>query len=394
MVSKLENFKRALKINLPARRSAFLWGARQTGKSTYLKLHFPKSIRYDLLQSDVYLKLLKKPQLLREELLYQKPSRSQQPIIIDEVQKIPLLLDEIHWLIENANLQFLLCGSSARKLKRSHANLLGGRAWRYEMYPLTFQEIPDFNLLQALQRGLLPSHYPDPHYKKSLKAYVNDYLTEEIKAEGLARNLASFAKFLDAVSYSNGQLLNYTNIASDCGVDNKTVKEYFEILKDTHLGYDLLPLSKKKGRKSILSTPKFYLFDVGVANFLSNTQINILKGEAAGKSLEQLLFCELMAYRSYKEKNFSLNYWKTKTGLEVDFILNKNEIYIETKISQNVKKGDFKGLNALIDESKPKNAYLVCLEKTPRIVTSDKGQKITILPVYEFLKKLWKNEII
>src|SRR3989338_489230 len=190
-------YKRRLDIQLPKGQSAFLWGARQTGKSTYLRGRFPSSIRYDFLQSDLYLSFLKQPHRLLEELL-EKPALSlQQPVILDEVQKIPLLLDEVHWLIENKKIGFILCGSSARKLKRERANLLGGRAWRYEMHPLVFPEIPDLDLLRALNQGLLPAHYETDYPEQALKAYVAEYLTEEIKAEGLSRNLAAFAKFLD-----------------------------------------------------------------------------------------------------------------------------------------------------------------------------------------------------
>ncbi len=390
-VRKNSMFLRRLKIDLSHGQSCFLWGARQTGKSSYLRAQYSNSIYFDLLESDIFLSLLKTPSLLREELIQKSQNSVQDPIIIDEIQKVPLLLDEVHWLIENKKLQFILCGSSARKLKRGHANLLGGRAWRYEMYPLVSSEIPDFNLLQALNRGLLPRHYQEDYFKKSLKAYVNDYLTEEIRAEGLTRNLPAFSKFLDAVAYSNGELVVYNNISSDCGVDSKTVKEYFEILVDTHLGYFLPPLLKKKGRKTITATPKFYLFDVGVANLISKTIVEELRGTSAGRSFEHFIFMELMAYRSYSEKDFELNFWRTKTGLEVDFIINEDLIYIESKISDYVKTTDLKGLRALIEEKKPKRAIVVCNEKRPRRLS---GTHIEILPWKDFLNELWSNQLI
>ena len=393
-MNSIIDLNRLLRIKLPPRQSAFLWGARQTGKSTYLKAKFPNSLYFDLLQSDLFLLFTKEPQRFREEILHKKPLLHQQPIIVDEVQKVPLLLDEIHGLIENHKLQFILCGSSARKLKRGHANLLGGRAWRYEMLPLVFPEIPNFDLLQALNRGLLPPMYLNSAYEKSLKAYVIDYLTQEIQAEGLSRNLHAFSKFLDSVAYSNGELVVYKNIASDCGVDAKTVKEYYEILLDTHLGYFLKPLVKKKGRKTISATSKFYLFDVGVANALSKTKISELRGAACGKSFEQFLLMELIAYRSYKDLDFELNFWKTKTDLEVDFVLNTDEIYIESKISDNIKKSDLTGLQALVDEKHPRRALVVCQEKRPRILTLDVGGKIEILPWRNFLSDLWSGKII
>ena len=262
------------------------------------------------------------------------------------------------------------------------------------MYPLVFPEIPNFDLLRALNRGLLPSIYLSPAYQKSLKAYVADYLTQEIKAEGLSRNLQAFSKFLDSVAYSNGELVVYNNIASDCGVDAKTVKEYYEILIDTHLGYFINPLVKKKGRKTISATSKFYLFDMGVANTLSKTKIVELRGAAAGKSFEQFLFTELMSYRSYQELDFELNFWRTKTDLEVDFVINADEIYIESKISDNIKKSDLTGLWALIDEKRPKRAIVVCQEQRPRMLTLDNGDKIEILPWRNFLEDLWTGKII
>lgn len=385
-------FKRLLKIDLPKKQSAFLWGARQTGKSTFLKENFPDSIRYDLLESDTYLKLLKEPYRLREELLTKQKITS--PIIIDEVQKVPLLLDEIHWLIENTDYNFILCGSSARKLKRGQANLLGGRAWRFEMFPLVFPEIANTNLLQAFNQGLLPSHYLSSHPSRSLKAYVNDYLTEEIKAEGLTRNLAGFSKFLDAAAFSNTQLVAYKNIASDCGVDAKTVKQYFDILTDTHLGSCLMPLHKKRGRKTISATPKFYFFDVGIANYLTKVTLKELKGPQAGISFENFIHNEIKAYQSYKEKNFDLNFWRTKTGLEVDFILDHDRVYIEAKISTRIRASDLKGLNALMDETRCKRALIVCLENQSRLITNSKGHEIEIMPWDQFLNHLWQGKII
>lgn len=386
-------FNRFLNLSLARGRSAFLWGARQTGKSTYLRSKFPQSLYFDLLESDLFLSLTKEPHKFREEILYRKPSLQEQPIIVDEVQKVPLLMDEIHGLIENHKFQFILCGSSARKLKRGHANLLGGRAWRYEMYPLVFPEIPNFDLLHALNTGLLPAIYLDQSYEKSLSSYVIDYLTEEIRAEGLSRNLHAFSKFLDSVAYSNGELVVYKNIASDCGVDAKTVKEYYEILIDTHLGHFLNPLVKKKGRKTIIATPKFYLFDTGVANYLSKTKVVALRGAAAGKSFEHFLFNELIAYRSYQSLDFDINFWRTKTNLEVDFVINTDEVYIESKISENIKANELTGLFALIDEKRPKNAIVVCQEKRPRVISKE-GAEIKILPWQRFLEDLWSGKII
>lgn len=241
--------KRLLKLNLPKKQSAFLWGARKTGKSTYLREHFPGSITYDLLKTDELTRLLASPHLLREELIALSSKQLHQPIIIDEIQKIPLLLNEVHWLIENKQISFILCGSSARKLKHGAANLLGGRAWRFNFYPFVYKEIHHFDLLRAFNHGLLPSHYLSDQPLRMLRSYVNDYLKEEIQQEGIVRNLPAFARFMELVGFTNGQLLNFSNIARDCAVDAKTVKEYYQILQDTLLGYLIFPFHKKIKRE-------------------------------------------------------------------------------------------------------------------------------------------------
>ncbi len=388
-MSELVSYQRLLDMALPSKQSAFLWGARKTGKSTFLQKRFPNSLRYDLLQSDLFFRLLKEPHLLREELIQINPEKLKYPVIIDEIQKIPALLNEIHWLIENKNIQFILCGSSARQLKREHANLLGGRAWRYELYPLCAKEIPDFNLVRALNQGLIPSHYLSTNYKKSLKAYVQDYLKEEIRAEGLARNLPAFSRFLDSAAYSQGELVNFSNIARECGVDSKTVREYYEILQDTHLGYLIEPYRNKKSRQILTETSKFYFFDTGLANFLTKNTIQELRGEAAGRSFEHWILLELLACRSYKELDFNISYWRTKSGLEVDFILGSPAVPVEVKVSDKIYKEDLKGLIAFIDEYHPPKALVVCNEKRARKITLASQETIEILPWKEFLEQLW-----
>jgi len=243
----METLQRKLSIELPERQSAFLWGPRKTGKSTLLHQSFPRSIYYDLLDTDVALELAKRPALLKEQLAAQSPDRLSEPIVLDEVQKVPGILDEVHWLIENRGLRFLLCGSSARKLRRGQANLLGGRAWRFELFPFVTAELDRVDLLRAVNSGMLPSHYFGRNYRRSLSAYVRDYLKEEIFAEGLTRNVPAFSRFLDAVGYSHGQLTNYANIARDCGVDSKTVKEYYQILVDTLLAWRVEPAGNHQG---------------------------------------------------------------------------------------------------------------------------------------------------
>ena len=381
--------KRVLNIELPLGQSAFLWGARKTGKTTFLKQNFADSIRYDFLKTDLFIDISKKPALLREELLAQPTEKTSKPIILDEVQKVPMLLDEIHWLIENKGFNFILCGSSARKLKRGHGNLLGGRAWRYQMLPLTTFEIQDFNLLKALNNGLIPSHYLLENSRKSLKAYVVDYLKEEIFDEGLTRNIAAFSNFLDAVGYSHGELINYTNISRDCGVDAKSVKEYFQILQDTMLGTLVFPFKKRQGRQVITKAPKFYLFDVGVAGYLSKRVIMEEKGAEFGKAFEHFIFMEILAYKTYLDMDFNINFWRTKAGQEVDFVLGDGAVAIEIKGNKKIDKTDLKHLISFSQNYSPKKCFLVCNEKRKRLMGN-----ILILPYKTFLKKLWNGEII
>lgn len=386
-------FKRLMKLLLPDRKSAFLWGARQTGKSTYLKAHFPEATWYDLLKSDVQMRLEKNPHLLREEIFALTDAQLKQPIVIDEIQKIPALLDEVHWLIENARAQFILCGSSARKLKRLGTNLLGGRALRYHFYPLTYAEIPDFNLLIALNNGLIPLHYQTTHIDLLMESYVADYLNYEIREEGLVRNLPDFARFLDSVAFSNAEMVNYTNIARDCGVSAKTVENYYQILIDTLLGCFLFPYRKKVKRDIISKTPKFYLFDVGVANYLAKRSVIELRGTEAGDAFEHFIFMELIAYIGLNKKRTEITYWRSKTNLEVDFIIGSGEIAIEVKINRNVHKQEIRGLIAFCEEHHPKKAIVVSCDAAPRLLKIADGVEIHIMPWEHFLKALWKGEI-
>jgi predicted AAA+ superfamily ATPase len=382
-------FIRQLKMDLPKGQSAFLWGPRKAGKSTYLKKHFTGSLRFDLLKTDTFLEFSKRPWLLREHLETIEPNRLEYPIIIDEIQKVPQLLDEVHWLIENRKLQFILCGSSARKLKREGANMLGGRAWRFEMWPLVSVELRDYNLLDVLNKGLLPSHFLSSNYKKALKAYIGDYLKEEVLTEGLTRNLPAFSRFLDAVGYTNGELVNYSNIASDCAIDAKTVKQYFQILEDTLLGKMIEPYHKNPSRQVISKTPKFYLFDVGVAGAIAKRHISEEKGEQFGKAFEHFILLELIAHRSYSDLDYDIHFWRTKNGIEVDFVLGNAQVAIEVKSKNLVRKADLRGLKAFIKDYSPQKVIVVCNESHERI-----HENINIMPYRVFLDKLWSNRII
>ena len=365
--------------------SAFLWGARQTGKSTLLKNLYPDSLYFDLLLPNEYNRFLANPNLLIQIIEATKP---QMLVIIDEIQRIPQLLNEIHWLIANHKTQFILSGSSPRKILKSGNNLLGGRAIRYELYPLTFAEIPDYDLLRALNNGLLPRHYLSNNPKRLQSAYIGSYLRDEIATEAKIRNVPVFSKFLEIAAFSNAEMVNYSNIATDCGVSAPTIKEYFQILEDTLIGR-FLPVFQKKPKRRVILSPKFYYFDIGVTNFLlkrSNIQFG---SEMFGNAFEHLIYNEIYAHCNYSNLNYHISYWRTTSQFEVDFILGDHEIAVEVKSTSNASSRHFKGLKAFSDEYKTKRLILVCNEQYPRNVDG-----ITVLPWKIFLEQLWSNELI
>lgn len=387
----MATFVRRLAIDLPAGRSAFLWGPRKVGKTTLLRERFPESITFDLLRTDVMLDFLRRPSLLRERLQAEDPRRLESPVILDEIQKVPALLDEVHWLIENTALRFILCGSSARKLKRGHGNLLGGRAWRYELFPLVTPELEDagdIDLTRILNRGTIPAHYLQEQYRRSLDAYVQDYLKEEVFDEGLTRNQPAFSRFFDAIGPGHGELTNYANIARDCGIDAKTVKAYYQILVDTLLGRFVEPFSRGHGRQVIAKAAKFYLFDVGVAGFLARRGEVRAGSEPYGKAFEHFIFTELAAHSSYSGQRYEIRFWRTKSGLEVDFILGEGAVAIEAKASDRVDSRHLRPLRAFIEEHAPRAAFVVSNEPVERLVAG-----IRIVPWRDFLKNLWSGKI-
>lgn len=385
----MEEFDRMLTIDLPAHQSAFLWGPRKTGKTTLLRAQFPQSIFIDFLQTDTFIEYTKAPFLLRERLLAKKEQAEKHPVVIDEVQKVPQILDEVHLLIENKRINFILCGSSARKLKRGQANLLGGRAWRFELFGLVSKEIENLNLLRALNHGLIPAHYQQQNYKRSLRSYVQDYLKEEIFNEGLSRNIPAFSRFFEAMGYSHGSLINYSNIARDCGVSSKTVKEYYQILVDTLLGTFVEPFKKRQERQVISRAPKFYLFDVGVAGTIIKRTIEEEKGEWFGHAFEHLIYLEMLAHSSYHEIDYQINFWRTKSGQEVDFILGDGEVAVEVKGAAIIDKRALRPMKSFIELYSPRHAIVVCNEREERVHSG-----IRIMPWRIFLEKLWQDEII
>ncbi|MCY4214481.1 MAG: DUF4143 domain-containing protein [Gammaproteobacteria bacterium] len=385
-------YRRTLRIDLPPGQSAFLWGPRKTGKSTLLGETFPNSARFDLLDSRLFLEFTRSPWAFADRVRALDEDVIQNPIIVDEVQKAPAILDEVHRLIEAGGMRFVLCGSSARKLKRGRANLLGGRAWRFELRPLTWLELPNFDLLRALNHGLIPRHYDAANPKRDLSGYVNDYLKEEVFAEGLVRNIAAFSRFFDALAFSHGELLNYSNVARDCGVDSKTVREYFQILVDTLLGVFVEPFNHRRSRAVISRAPKFYLFDVGVAGQVTGrSKLERAAGADFGRALEHFVLMEVLAYRSYRELDFPVRFWRTKSGLECDFVLGREgEAAIEVKGGANIRPADLKGLRAYVCEHRPRHAILVCHCDAPK--RTEDG--LWILPWTGFLERLWSGEIL
>ncbi|KKK62782.1 hypothetical protein LCGC14_3000890, partial [marine sediment metagenome] len=335
-------YVRYLKMKDAENDSVFLWGARQTGKSTLLKVLFPECRYYDLLMANQFERLNRRPGLLREELL---TCKEDELVIIDEVQKIPQLLDEVHWLISNRNLRFILCGSSARKLKRSGSNLLGGRAIRNVLLPLVSAEIPDYSIDKALNNGMLPRHYMINNPRKRLQAYIGDYLQEEIKAEALTRNLSTFARFLEIAAISCGEMLNFNNIASECGVSAPTIKEYFSILEDTMIGY-MVPAYKKVFKRRVIQASRFYYFDVGITNYLLNRSSLRQGSPEYGQAFEQFIMQEIHAYVTYNDLYPGLSYWRTVSGYEVDAIIGDARVAIEIKSTIEIHSHHTKGLRA------------------------------------------------
>lgn len=365
--------------------SLFLWGARQTGKSTLLKHKYAGNLYFDLLLSDVFETYRRNPSLLREVVMaYNGP----QPVIIDEVQRIPELLNEVHWLIVNQGTRFILSGSSPRKILRSGTNLLGGRALRYELYPLIRREVPDFDLLRALNQGLLPRHYQAGNPQKMLSAYIGSYLQDEIVAEANIRNIQSFTRFLEVAAFSNGEMVNYNNIAADCGVSAPTIREYFQILEDTLIGR-FLPSFQKKPKRRIIKSPRFYYFDVGIANYLLKRTHIEPGSETFGKAFEHYMYHELYVHSHYSQKEYPISYWRTTSGLETDFILGDHEVAVEVKATTQAQERHLKGLKRFSEEYTVKKRILVSNDPMPRKVGD-----IDILPWEMFLEKLWDNDII
>ena len=379
--------KRILTLNEVGEDSLFLWGSRQTGKSTLLRSLFPNAQLYDLLKTDVRMAFQVRPSQLREECELLDEGTL---VIIDEVQKVPALLDEVHWLIENKELRFILCGSSARKLRRSGVNLLGGRALRRTLFPLVSAEIPNFDINRALNNGMLPRHYLAADPSKRIQSYIGDYLQQEIVEEAVVRHLDAFTRFLQVASLCNAEIVNYTNVAQDCGVSAKTVKEYFAILEETMLGF-FLPAYTRVVKRKLIQSPKFYYFDVAIPNHMLRRTPVRPGTDIYGHALEHLVIQEIRAFLSYHfGGDKTQSYWRTLDNkYEVDSIIGDAEVAIEVKASDSVGSNDTKGLKAFGEEHPEARRILVAMEERPRMLNG-----VEVWPVVQFLDRLWNRKIV
>ena len=364
--------------------SIFLFGGRQTGKTTLLRQQFPDTTFFDLLDTNVRRRLQQRPVLLYET-LKDKPMGTL--VIIDEIPEVPELLNEVHRLIVERQLVFILCGSSARKLKRKGHNTLGGRALPVYLYPLVSAEIPDFDIDRAVNYGTIPPHYLARNPWRLLAAYIDVYLKEEIKEEALVRNLDAFQRFLEVAALTDGEIINNNNIAQECGVHATTVSSYFDILEDTLIGYRI-PAYTKVMKRRLVQAPRFYYFDVGVTNYLLHRK-ELIRGSADyGHAFEHLVVQELVAYMHYRHCEEKLSYWRTYTGVEVDIIVGDARIAIEIKSTEEVQNRHIKNLKAFAEEHPDSKLMIVSLD----VFTRQMGN-IECIYVMDFFHRLWTDGI-
>lgn len=365
----------------PVNKSFFLFGPRGTGKTTWVRATFPGALYLDLLKAEIYNDLLANPGRL-ENLI---PKNFKSWVIIDEVQRIPELLNEVHRLIESEKLKFILTGSSARKLRKRGQNLLGGRALTYFMHPLTAVELgKDFDLNQALRFGRLPSVYREENPKKYLESYVKTYLEEEIRQEGLTRNIGAFARFLETASFSQGGVLNVSAIAREAAVERKVAENYFSILEDLLIGYRL-PVFSKKAKRRLITHEKFYFFDIGVYRTLRPAGPLDWPEMIDGAALETLFFQELLAINEYLDLGYKLYYYRTALGQEVDFVLYgpKGIKAFEVKRTARPAPAMFKGLRTFSQEYPEADTYLIYQGKNEL-----REKKVRVIPAESALQKL------
>jgi predicted AAA+ superfamily ATPase len=378
-------YERVIDLATPLRhRSLFLFGARQTDKTTLLHHRFPDARFVDLLAADTFRELSAAPERLRESLTGRETL-----IVIDEIQKLPSLLDEVQLLIErNKRLRVLLTGSSARKLRRGGVNLLGGRAWTRFLYPLVWPEYGPGHLDRVLATGAIPSILDSPRSWEDLREYAGVYLAEEIRAEALTRSIEAFSRFLAVAALTNGEQLDFTSVGNDAQVPPRTVREFFNVLEDTLVGFMLPPYQRTKQRKPV-ATSKFYFFDIGVAHALQGVT-QIAHGTAAyGRALEHLIANELRAYLSYRSSGLELTYYRSRSQIEVDFLVG-DRVAIEVKGSGRVSERDAKPLHALAEDAPLRTKIIVCTERSERRLESG----VRVMPVPRFLEALWDDAIV
>jgi len=363
----------------------FLFGGRQTGKSTLLKERFPKAVYIDLLKSDVRNRFKQHPEEFRESLLRYPPETL---VIVDEIQKVPDLLDEVHWLMVEKGLWFILSGSSARKIKRSGANNLGGRAIPETLFPLVSAEIPDFDLERAVQNGMIPRHYMVANARNRMRAYIDLYLKEEIIEEALVQNVDEFVRFMEVAAIMDGEILNYENVASDCEVSANTVKAYYKILVDTLLGFEV-PAYRKVIKRKLYKSPRFYYFDVGIANHLTKRYHLAPKTPEYGHAFEHLIMQEIVAYLGYTNSDEELTYWHTYENLEVDAVIGDARVAIEIKSKEHIDHDDKKGVTEFAKEHPDTKQIIVSRDRISR-----RSGDVDLYYVTDFFKALWAGEII
>ena len=363
----------------------FLFGGRQTGKSTLLKERFPKAVYFDLLNSELRNRFKQNPELFRESLLRYP---SQTLVIVDEIQKVPDLLEEVQWLMVNKGLWFILSGSSARKIRRSGANNLGGRAIPETLYPLVSAEIPDFDLDRAVQNGIIPRHYMVANARNRMKGYIELYLKEEIIEEALVQNVDDFVRFMEVAAIMDGEILNYENVAGDCEVSANTVKAYYKILADTLLGFEV-PAYRKVIKRKLYKSPRFYYFDVGIANYLTKRHHLASKTPEYGHAFEHLVMQEIVAYLGYSGSDEELSYWHTYEDLEVDAVIGDARVAIEIKSTEKVDHNHKKGLIEFAKEHPETKQILVSRDRISR-----RSGDVDLYYVTDFFKALWAGEII
>ena len=375
---------RIFQLNSETDSSIFLFGGRQTGKTTLLHQQFPGAIYYDLLDTTVKERLRRRPAILYEA-LREKPAGTL--VIIDEIPEVPELLNEVHRLIVERQLVFILCGSSARKLKRKGHNTLGGRALPVCLFPLVSAEIPDFDIDRAVTYGMIPSHYLARRPERLLSGYIDIYLKEEIKEEALVRNLDGFHRFLEVAALTDGEIINNNNIAQECGVHATTVSSYFDILEDTLLGYRI-PAYTKVMQRRLVQAPRFYYFDVGIANHLLRRK-ELVRGTADyGHAFEHLVIQELVAWLHYTHSDERLSYWRTYTGIEVDAIIGDARVAIEVKSAEEIQNKHLKNLRIFAEEHPLSRLLVVSNDVFTRRIGN-----IECLYVKDFFHLLWTDGI-